>query len=284
MGLKEPEKLQIAPESAGRLLLDQGQRARELFGQFPYGYGAVLGTYQNIFIGKSVERKGPNQLSGIELIIADHINQLLVDRQGNRPVVFVDFGGMFSLTSARLAQNFTKLIEKSQLVLVVTNLGISRDDLVKNMDKNVVLRENQDLRMLFLSQQQRIHFLASDAQNLHEKKLVLPNGKTIRLDGNVDFLIENNTLGFSGMPERDMAFLGDLLSEDGLFFSGTDQPEILNLGCGDINLWHIAYNNGVEYLHGRGLKELKFSREDPTFRVFIGSKAKAPSSLVDYLI
>lgn len=253
-----------------------------------YPYGAVMGSYQPLFSELPLERDKSDGLYGTELIIADHIASLLADRRREHPVVFLDFGGMFSLTSARLAKNFADAIKESRLALVVTNLTFTRHDLLSKIDACVGFQEHSPLRSLYLAQQSNIHFITGGAVSLHRQSILLPDGNVVTLLGNVDGLIERNTVGFSWKPEIDMAFLGDLLSPDGLFLSGTGGPQFNGYNLDDdadaFVLWYLAHDNGLSYLQARGLRELNFTRSDAAYRVFLGPNAFVPARLRDYLI
>jgi len=129
------------------------------------------------------------------------------------PVVFVDFGGVQSLTTLRTALKFKDEIKRGEIVFVVTNLAADKDEVISYIKRAKYGAEEKWI----LEAMDYVHYVQADAVELAELKITLPNNEEININGNIDFLHESSSITPHGLAnDRDFDILGTALSDYGL--------------------------------------------------------------------
>lgn len=168
----------------------------------------------------------PHQQPGDTVHFLKNRLETLLDLKPDKPVVLVDIGAMYASTLLELAEVFKNRIESGELVLIATNLALSRQ-LIESAPKP---RNGQ---LLYQNYQKKfnefghlIHFVVSDVGQLDGLTLPLPNGAQITLSvGSIDIAHENWSItAHSYSLEKDIADLATLVGASGLIMSRSYDP------------------------------------------------------------
>lgn len=167
----------------------------------------------------------PTEMPGnFENFIVERLNEIKKLKDG--PVVFIDFGGVQSVTTLRLAKKYSREVEQGQMVFIVTNLGADRGK-VETYIKNGNYRGEEGW---LLEAMKWVHYVQADAEELKLMEINLPDGTRFKLDKNVDFIHEAHAISAHGMMnDRDFTILGGMLSKYGLVAT---RRHVVNLGVG----------------------------------------------------
>ena len=118
----------------------------------------------------------------------------------------------------------------------------------------------------FIANKGLVHFIVSDAEELKEQKIILPDKRSISLWGNTDLIHEQSAIGKSQVLDTDLYNLGNILSPYGTFLLGSyGFPFVVNAA---------AFQAGIENLLQTGIREQDLG-EKREYRVF--TKEKAPT-------
>lgn len=246
-----PEGVRLAPKfnERARQAAEYKASVREQGEMWKVGYG----DYElDVLAAPPERRRDPFQLLGMERRLARQLEGMLErGRQGPdgapRPVVAVDFGGMYGLTFLRLAAHFADRIDRGELVLAVSNLGFRLDDALGSVGKGLNELSKSEAEVIE-AQRHRVHYLHADAEELLDAQVTLPNGEPLTLGGNVDVLHEDMAICHGHRNDVDLAFLGDALSDKGVCFLGSTST---HFGRGDEALRKEAHQRGMENLAAR---------------------------------
>src|SRR5262249_2382292 len=137
---------------------------------------------------------------GMELVGMEHALRMQIEmrlrEKADKPVIAVDFGGMWGVSFLRLAHRFAKEIDSGELVLVVTNLSHHMPEPIEALREHRGFKEalSESEQALVLEQHHRVAWLQADARELLGAKVVLRDGRSIPLHGNVDLVHEFKAL------------------------------------------------------------------------------------------
>ncbi len=194
--------------------------------------------------------QSPYELAGLELDIKEKIEDLL-SKTDKRPIMVMDFGGMFSVSFARLAEHFKDDIKNRTLVLIVTNqtflpnLNILEkifEDRLRFPNNNYkkVIKKHEKTEYLWMTlcdiellkfyievlKSGNINFINATAGELN--RVTIPTQNSIRtpLMGNIDLVTERNV--FIHIPELDEAIpdVVSTLSDNGSLMMITKEDAI----------------------------------------------------------
>lgn len=277
----EPDSLpnleeQYAPQYDERKAKHQSSRdnarAREISELWP----VRTGIYKNGLSKDQPESITINgiDLEGMEVVIHKQIMDILAAKNRDNvdnPVVVLDLGGMYGLSSIRLAKATEELVRQGKIVYVVSNLTFNPSKMSDEQVRSAATGlGNPDYDDFFLQNRELVHFIMSDAEELKDTQVTLPNGERLSLFGNIDLIHEQTTLGKSQVLDSDLPTLGKSLSPYGIFFLGDKDAQLT------VN--PTAFKLGESNLLQSGVNELDLST-DARYRVFM--KPKAPSSLIN---
>jgi hypothetical protein len=184
-------------------------------------YGFARGDYtaDELVLWYHPDRQiGDHKLKGREVFLADHLQTLLAQRGGDRPVVALDIGGGIGMSWLRLGGVFRGEIETGRLVLAVTNLDeISRYNILKNHADQAGLYDAEEL---FAKNGDLINYLTTTFSLLHKQVVTTPGGSSLPLKGNTSLVHEKRSLTlWTEVPEIHIHRVGQLLTDDGLFIT-----------------------------------------------------------------
>ena len=162
-------------------------------------------------------------LTGYEVFLHDTALNLLKKKRGT--VVMLDIGGGAGATWNRLAIAMRDEIEDSRLALVVSNIVASPDQHRKRFETLqekrpylTQLHDTEEIKSSGKDAEGLTQFITGSFFSLRMQRITLPNGQTLRLEGNIDFLNEKRSLTQHTItPELDLPIIGFLLSEYGIY-------------------------------------------------------------------
>lgn len=223
------------------------------------------------------DRKKQDELVGIEIDILNQILRTLEakkhDKDG-RPVIGVDFGGMYGLSFLRIARELEKrgqLITNGKVILVVTNLQFDKVQALESLyDSNNEMSEDET--EFVKSNIHLINYIQADAAELR-RHVIQSNNETIPLNGNIDIIHEHAALMHGLKNDVDLPLLAKCLSNYGTLLIGSMELHLM-LGTEDeIKNIKKAHNLGLENLLRLGLTQQRF--ENP-WRYFVLRQPNAP--------
>ena len=178
-------------------------------------------------------------LSGLEQDWEEQIDKALDAKAATgQPVILMDFGGGLGHSVIRLAsqEKYRDAIEKGDLVLIVTNLGLkpSREvdadgytGIAKGMNSTNHLDPKRsraatnytrsDLQFI-QKYQHRVNFIDANALELTTATITTNTGKEISLLGNVDVINEESAVMHTHVPDLVLGIFAELLSPTGTVY------------------------------------------------------------------
>lgn len=210
-----------APDFITRLRLQEEVLAKRMRKEIDWG--EVSGDYGCVTLLKDEYDFGRTQvheLTGLEQYFSSIIAHQFQDKYPDKPVIFLDLGGMAGLSWCRLANQYKDLVAKGHLAFVVTNLAFRPEQDLKRL---TTLTKEQ--LMFIKTNQHLIHYIQTDARSI-SKQTVLLNGQTIPLQGNVDLIHESLSVSdHSLVPEWDTgATVSELASPQCIYLSTSGNP------------------------------------------------------------
>lgn len=159
-------------------------------------------------------------LKGYEVFLYDTALALIEQKQEG-PVVMLDLGGGAGGSWNRLAIALRDQIESSKLVLAVSNFTSDPEEQIRKFkDEAGGPSHNRTTECLADLEAARglVHFLKGSFFDMRMKRINLPNGNEVKLEGNTDFIHERLSLtSHSITPELDIPIIGFLLSRSGIY-------------------------------------------------------------------
>lgn len=189
----------------------KGIYARPLFAM-PRGLLDYQVTSEQIADAERFKRLSPTEVPGnFENLIANRLTE--IESLKTDPVMFIDFGGVQSISTLRLATKFKKEIEQGRMIFIVTNLSADKTDIERFIRRSGYREEESWL----LEAMGLVHYVQADAEELQDMSVCLPNGRNLKISGNADFIHEANAISVHGfVNDKDFTILGKLLSKYGL--------------------------------------------------------------------
>ena len=269
-----PPNLEIkhAPDFDQRKTQHQSLRDSARAKGRPETWPVRTGTYKNGITDITPEVLTVNglELDGMETVIYKQIMEILAAKQRDSisdPVVVLDIGGMYGISLIKLAKATEELVKQGNVVYAVSNLtfnpGTMPDEEVRSTVTGLGHPEYDDF---FLQNRGLVHFIMSDVEELKDIQLSIPNGRSLRLFGNLDLIHEQNALGKSPMLDSDLPDLGNALSPYGTLLLGDKEAKFT------VN--PDAFKTGEANLLQTGVKEVGMG-DAAKYRVF--AKTKAPA-------
>lgn len=193
-----------------------------------------MSSYTGNFEKINNESYVPIQENGDAVQLLKMRVEQLLQKKLDSPVVLIDVGAMYGTSLLELAIAFKSEVEQGRLILVATNLGLSRE-IIEQASKPVNgqrLPKNYD--QLYQEAGHLVHFLETDVEGLMDKELTLPNKEMFKLTkGAVDIIHENWSISaHSKSLEIDLAQIADLLGDQGMLLSRTNDPKRSSGGLG----------------------------------------------------
>jgi len=211
------------------------------------------------------------RLDGMEAVIYTQVMNLLAAKERDHidvPVVVLDLGGMYGVPLIRLAKATEDLVKRSKIVYVVSNLTFNPATMSDEEVRNFTGLGHSDYDDFFLQNRRLVNFLVSDAEELRDAQISLPNGKSMSLYGHIDLIHEQNALGKSQLLDSDLPTLGTSLSSYGTIFLGDkDANNTVN---------PTAFRIGERNLLQIGVKKIDLGN-NAVYNVY--AKPKAPEPL-----
>lgn len=167
-------------------------------------------------------------LEGYEVFAHDLLVNLLEVKNDGLPAIALDLGGGAGISWHRLALAFREEVRESKLAFVVSNLVDTPKEQLQNHNwrkKVYGSGPNFDTDMLTAdlhAAKGLVHPITGPFFSLRMSSIELPNGNTIRLDGNVDFMNEKLSLSAHSLtPDLDIPATSQLLSPFGIYVAHT---------------------------------------------------------------
>lgn len=240
----------------------RAQTDPELWQQCRGDYGRFSLFYDDDLM---IERKEVQELVGFE----QTLERLIFDMRSTKdelgdpsPVIFLDFGGMFSLSSLRIAhsERIRALIESSRVAIVVSNIHMisPHDSLEHRLHKNTYSWRGEtfsDKEAEFMRNAFRyVHYINADAAELGKKRIYLPDGTEVFLHNHLDIVHESESLRHSIKTDVDLPLIYRELDPDGIFFLGSNITDI------DIDQRSDIHDTGKQNLIRMGAHQLEFEK------------------------
>lgn len=289
-------EIQSRPEAAGSLVARLIRASAELRQIVDTGEDWTYnsGNYRTPFGGdehlSTSEDNG--ELVGMERTVRDQIVETHIDkkRKNKGPVVAVDFGGMFGMSFNRIAHDLGKLIDKKEVVLVVTNLtdrvaGLVAKKKIPRQGYRVGSMKGLVPEEAELIEQNwglgRVRYLTTDGRKLRKVRIDSGNGE-MALGEKVDVLVENHVLMHGVVNDLDLDAVGASMSEEGIIFLGTEliQGHDYAFPGGDKldEKRQEAHQIGQQNLIRRGFRKIEC---DANFQVFAAREARLIQEIDD---
>ncbi|OGG20594.1 hypothetical protein A3D03_05270 [Candidatus Gottesmanbacteria bacterium RIFCSPHIGHO2_02_FULL_40_13] len=197
--------------------IQKGIYARPLF-PMPISLLDYVVTPEQIVDAEKFDKLNPTEVPGnFENFVANRLIE--IEKLKTDPVVYIDFGGVQSISTLRLALKFKKEVEQGKMVFIVTNLSADKD----RIEKFVRRAGYRDEEAWLLEAMKLVHYVQADAQELEDMTVSLPNERSIKINGNADFIHEADAISAHGfVNDRDFTILGKLLSGYGLVATTRD--------------------------------------------------------------
>lgn len=173
-------------------------------------------------------------LKGYEVFLYNSALNLLKTKK--TPVVMLDLGGGAGVSFNRLALALQDEIRNSQLALVISNLAATPEQQVQRFetlrtDTPILtqVHDTAEARRLVDDTADLVHFVNGNALSLRMKQIALPNGSSIKLEDNIDFISEIRSLTkHTKTPELDLITIGFLLSRYGIYLVHNNDVALIN--------------------------------------------------------
>lgn len=148
------------------------------------------------------------------------IERLLAQDRGE-PVVVIDIGAMYAGTMLELGDYFCEAVTAGKLVLVATNLVMTREVIEKAPRKRNGTGLEVNYENVYEKGKDLVQFVTGDVTSLLGLEVTLPNGNKFKLtEGSCDLVHESWSISaHSKTLEKDVAILARLLNEKGLLLS-----------------------------------------------------------------
>lgn len=170
---------------------------------------------------KGDEKYVPHEKAGDTVHFLSKRIEYLLDKKSREPVVLIDIGAMYGMTLLELANQFRAEVLAGKLVLIATNIGLTREVIEKTPKPRNGTGLYQNYGDLYQKAGSLVHFLVTDVEGLVGKKIDLPNGQEFTLQsGSVDIVHENWSISkHSKSLEYDVAQIASLAGDKGIIMS-----------------------------------------------------------------
>ncbi|MBI3620365.1 hypothetical protein HY214_04465 [Candidatus Roizmanbacteria bacterium] len=226
--------------AARALLKDREEKLRSGVSPYPYidGFHFDVGSPRFEELGK------------IQLTIVKHIRELAGNASIKRPVVYLDIGGGFGVSSIAIAIFLSDLVSQGKVVLIVSNLEFLPDR--TNVSK---LLRDDNMRVFLENNMHLVQYIKTDIGHIPNRTINVKN-KRIKLSGNLDVVHEYNALTHSTTPDRDYSILGRSLSPWGsLILDSTDPYPYLSVPDNLRPAIAASFEIGINNLRVMSLRE-----------------------------
>lgn len=268
--------IDVAPRIGERTKLSEKLK-KEIRNLGNEAWMVCMGNYDNFYSDEHnfSERKDQNELRSVEKILTQQIKEL-VNFKTDQPVIVLDFGGMYSLSFLRMAENseIRGLVESEKVILVVTNLGFTLEEGLKTVDRDKYI--SQDQLELINKNKNLVAYIQSDAAELRNKKIISHStGRKIDLNGHIDLVHESMALAHGLKNDVDLYLLAKCLSSNGIMFIGStySHPEEI-VPPGFRPFRDEAHSIGFSNLEKAGMVEV-IPKKTSNYRIF--SMPNAPT-------
>lgn len=265
-------KEEHAPDYEQRKATHQSKRDKLRAVSRPEPWPVRTGRYTNGIADEQTELMIVNgiELEGMETVIHQYVMNVLSSQKTdnvNKPVVVLDFGGMYGLSMIKLAKATEELVRQGKIAYIVSNLSFNPSKMPKDEIEDLATGlGHADYNDFFLQNRDLVHFIISDAEELKECVLDLPDGNNLSLFGNIDLIHEQNALGKSQILDSDLPTLGKSLSPYGALFLG-DKDAVYTVNT-------AAFELGENNLLRNGVNVLDVG-ENAHYKVFL--KPRSPN-------
>lgn len=189
-------------------------------------------------------------LGEIQERIVNRITTLAEQGRDDRPIVYLDVGGGYGLSSGEIAGALDAQKQDQQVVCLVTNL-----EFVPTAESAAFMLPDPGTREYVLTHNGGIVYLQTDVPHLLHTSLQTANG-AVPLRGNVDVIHEFNALSHSKIPDLDYWVLGNLLSDQGtLLISSSGGYQMRSIPDELREAIDASFGYGFENLRSMGLEE-----------------------------
>ncbi len=208
--------LELAPDIRGRV---QKQKAteRQMLSSGEREWGISLGSYADDRIAYGHFREpvefGKFRLENYELFVHDQIPNLLANNRGDQPVILLDIGGGAGNSWSKLALAYEEEVRSGKLAFVVSNLASTPEQQLENHSHNRRLTRSEKDILEEVRAKNLVHFVTGNLNQLRQESITLPNGQTLPLRDNVNFVNEElSVTAWSHTPDLDILKIGRLIS------------------------------------------------------------------------
>jgi hypothetical protein len=137
----------------------------------------------------------PHEVAGDTVHFLNQRIDSLLKENRSEPVVVVDIGGMYGMTLLELADQHQSEIQDGKLILIVTNIGHTREIIENARIPTNGLGIYNNYRELYQRAGHSVHFVNTDVKGLLQTSIRLPSGVEYKLKpGSIDIIHESWSL------------------------------------------------------------------------------------------